>query len=94
MSRTLCCLLLLALAPAAALGQADGKAHTYGDVVIQARWSPRPGVSRFGGNSFTHGYLEYRFSIENTSRENAHTVTLTLPDRSTSCVAAGSRCVW
>jgi hypothetical protein len=60
------------------LGPGLGIPMTYGDVTV--RHLARPNAPSFGGSSDDgHGYLEYRFLVENKSETDSHEVTLTFP---------------
>jgi len=60
------------LVPAAVRGQMM-PSGTYGDVKVAAHLQPKEGG--------THGYAEYGFTVTNSSGQQAHRVTLTLPAR-------------
>ena len=50
----------------------------YGNITITEEWAPRSSTG--SSSSFAHhGYVEYRFSVRNDSKKQAHSVTLIAP---------------
>jgi hypothetical protein len=51
----------------------------FGDVIISAEPQPSNFMGGGGTNEYSHGYVEYRFRVENESETDSHRVTVALP---------------